>query len=74
MLTHQQATDLAAWANTHDGGVPQPRADVVPTSTPNRFAVNIRSLSLVSSGSKRWTQIDTDTVYSQHGARHVLGY
>ena len=74
MLTQQDATALAAWVNTHDGGVDMPRADVVPTSIPDRFGVAIRSLSIVTSGSRRWTQIDTDTAYSQSGAARILNY
>lgn len=74
MLTLQDATALAAWANTHDGGVDMPRADVVPTSIPDRFAVEIRSLSVVTSGSHRWTEVDTETAYSQRGAARILGY
>lgn len=74
MLTHQEAINIAAFANSHDGGVPQPRAEVFALNTPDRYGVRIRSLSIVISGSNRWTEIDTDLVYSRRGALNVLGY
>jgi hypothetical protein len=69
----QEAQEVARFANSHDGGVPQPRADVVEPR-PGHYAVDIRSLTVVMSGSNRWTEIDSDRVYSRAAAARILGY
>jgi hypothetical protein len=74
MMTLDEATNVAAFANSHDGGVTQPRAEVFALNIPKRYGVHIRSLTLVTSGNKRWTEVDTDLVYSRRGALNVLGY
>lgn len=74
MFTLQQAQDAAAFANAHDGGVPQPRAEVVECNVPGRYAVKVRSLTLCMSGGKRWTEVEADTVYTRQGLAAVLGY
>ena len=74
-MTRDEAESVAAFANTHDGGVPMPRADAVEVpGRPGHWAVDIRSLTLVMSGSQRHTEIDSDRVYSRQGAARVLGY
>ncbi len=72
-MTKTEADAVARFANLHDGGVPQPRADVVEYA-PGDYAVDIRSLSVVTSGAHRRTEIDTDRVLSRRGAACVLGY
>ena len=72
-MNFQEAQAVAAFANAHEGGVLQPRADVVETF-PGFYAVDIRSLSVIFSGSTRRTEIDSDRVYSRTGAARVLGY
>lgn len=74
-MTQDEAESVARWVNTHEGGVPMPRAEAVQVpDRPGYWAVDIRSLTLVMSGSERHTEIDSDRVYSQQGAARVLGY
>lgn len=73
MLSFDEAAQLAAWVNTHNGGVPQPRATVAEP-VPGRFAVDILSLSLVTWGGGSRHEIDAERVYSRQRAAQVLGY
>jgi len=72
-MTKTEAAEVAKFANMHDGGVPQPRAEVVEFA-PGDYAVDIRSLSIVTSGARRWTEIDTDRAFSRRSAARILGY
>jgi hypothetical protein len=72
-MNFHEAQFVAAFANSHEGGVPQPRADVVETF-PGFYAVDIRSLSVIFNGSTRRTEIESERVYNRTGAARVLGY
>lgn len=70
-MTLDEAQDVARIANSTDGGVPQPRADVVELR-PRKYAVDVRSLTIVMSGSRRWAEVDSQRVYSRPQAIRLI--
>lgn len=69
-LTIEQATSLANFVNSHDGGVDQPRAERFVCE--GGFGLRIRSLDVCAATGE--SAITTDLVYSRQGALSVLGY
>jgi len=71
----QQATDLAAWVNTHDDGTPQPRASVIPVDMPDGapWAYRVDILSTVYSGGQAH-HVETEQAHNLQQARDALGY
>lgn len=70
-MTLDEAQEVALIANSTEGGVPQPRADVVELCS-RKYAVDVRSLTIVMSGSRRWAEVETARIYSRPQAIRLI--